>query len=289
MGFNFDSIGTFIFNYRFVLLIIGIIVLMIVFAKLSRMALKRHFRKGKLEGFDQTNFQFINNGISFIFLLIGLILIFTLIPELKAIGLTLFAGAGIFAAIVGFASQAAFANIISGIFIVIFKPFRIGDILKLPNIDWGEVEDITLRHTVILTFQSERYVIPNSMISSESILNASINDSKVRIWLEMGISYDSNVDLAMQIMAEEAEKHPNIIDNRKEEEIKANQPLVPVRLISYGDSSVNLRAYIWAANFMSGFIMKTDLLKSVKKRFDAEGIEIPFPHRTIVYKNGNEK
>ena len=275
---------------------IVIVLVMILFAKLVRRGLRKHFDRTKTKGaFDKTNYQFLSNGVSFFFFLLGVILIFYTIPSLKALGLTLFAGAGIFAAIVGFASQAAFANIISGIFIVLFKPFRLGDIIKLETLNWGTVEDITLRHTVIRSFQNERYVIPNSAVSAETILNASIGESKTCVFLEMGISYDSDIDLAMKIMREESEKHISCIDNRTEEDKLSKIEKVITRVIGFGDSSVNIRAYVWANNFNDGFEMKTDLYRSVKYRFDAEGVEIPYPYRTIVYKNsdsinkGNEK
>lgn len=255
-------------------------------AKLTRKALKRQFEKSNhLGSKDPTNYIFLRNGLSFIFTLIGIILIFYTIPALKNIGLTLFAGAGILAAIIGFASQAAFSNIIGGLFIVIFKPFRVGDILKVGNVDQGFVENITLRHTVIRSYKNERYIIPNSTINSEVLLNSTIEEDKTCIYLEMGISYDSDLDLAMKIIAEESEKHPDIFDNRSVEEISAGVPLVIVRLIGFGDSSVNLRGYLWAKDFVTAFVMRTDLYKSIKKRFDAEGIEIPFPYRTIVFKD----
>lgn len=255
-------------------------------AKITRKALKRQFEKSNhLGSKDPTNYLFLRNGISFIFTLIGVILIFYTIPALKNVGVTLFAGAGILAAIIGFASQAAFSNIIGGVFIVIFKPFRVGDVLKVGNVEQGFVENITLRHTVIRSYKNERYIIPNSTINSEVLLNSSIEEDKTCIYLEMGISYDSDVDLAMKILAEEAEKHPDIYDNRTEEEIAAGVPLVVVRLIGFGDSSVNLRAYLWAKDFVTAFVMRTDLYKNVKKRFDAENIEIPFPYRTIVFKD----
>ena len=101
----------------------------------------------------------------------------------------------------------------------------------------------------------------------------------------MGISYDSDVDLAMEIMRDEALKHPSCRDFRTAEDIAEGRNKVIVRLIGFGDSSVNLRAYVWADDPISGFVMKTELFKSIKERFDAEGIEIPFPYRTIVYKN----
>lgn len=264
---------------------IVIILIMILFAKLVRKAIRKHFERTKTKGtFDKTNYQFLSNGVSFFFFVLGIILIFYTIPSLKALGLTLFAGAGILAAIIGFAAQAAFANIISGIFIVLFKPFRLGDIIKLESLNWGTVEDITLRHTVIRSFQNERYVIPNSAVSAETILNASIGDLKTCVFLEMGISYDSDIDLAMRIMREEAEKHHSCIDNRTAEDKLSKIEKVVTRVIGFGDSSVNIRAYVWANNFNDGFEMKTDLYRNVKYRFDAEGVEIPYPYRTIVYK-----
>lgn len=257
-----------------------------IIARLLRKILKKYFEKENYLGAkDQTNYVFLRNGINFIFFITGTILVFYTVPSLRSLGITLFAGAGIFAAIIGFASQQAFSNIVGGIFIVIFKPFRVGDVIKVGSLTWGIVENITIRHTVIKSFQNERFIIPNSTMSSETILNSSIDDPKTCVFLEMGISYDSDVDLAMKIMQEDSIKHEEFIDNRNEEQKKNNDHPVVVRLISFGDSSVNLRAYVWAADPIKGFIMKTDLFKSIKKRFDKEGIEIPFPYRTIVYKN----
>ncbi len=274
---------------KYILICLFIISGLWLTARILRKILKRHFEKENYLGAkDQTNYVFLKNGINFIFFILGLILIFYTVPSLRSLGLTLFAGAGIFAAIIGFASQQAFSNIVGGIFIVIFKPFRVNDVIKVGNQNWGIVEDITIRHTVIRSFENQRYIIPNSTMSSETILNSSIDDPKTCVFLEMGISYDSDVDLATRIMQEEAVKHELFIDNRNAEEKVNNQEKVIVRLISFGDSSVNLRAYVWAKDPIEGFVMKTDLYKSIKKRFDVEGIEIPFPYRTIVYKNENK-
>lgn len=279
-----------LFSIRYWLAVILIIVFTFLISKVLKRILKRYFRKLDGNQLDsQTNLSFISNGINFIFFLLATMLIFYTIPPLRSLGLTLFAGAGVFAAVLGFASQAAFSNIIGGIFIVIFKPFRVGDLLKVGGLEWGLVEDITLRHTVIKSFQNERYIIPNSTMSSENILNASIGESKNCMFIEIGISYDSDIDLAMNIMREEAMNHPDCKDYRTEEDLAEGKPIVITRMIGFGDSSVNLRAYVWAQDPITGFIMKTDLFKSIKARFDNEGIEIPFPYRTIVYKEKNEK
>ena len=191
------------------------------------------------------------------------------------------------AAIIGLAAQQAFSNIVSGIFVVIFKPFKVGDLIEIAT-NRGIVEDITLRHTIIRNVENRRLIIPNSVISNETIINSNITDIKICNILEIGISYDSDVETAFRIIKEQELAHPNCIDNRNEEQRINCDPIITTRLIGYGDSSVNLRAYIWSNDSLNGFIMKCDLYKSIKEEFDNNNIEIPFPHRTIVYKNKNE-
>jgi len=80
-----------------------------------------------------------------------------------------------------------------------------------------------------------------------------------------------------------------MISPRKIQAKKAiEEPVVFVRILGYGESSINLRAYIWSTDSLSGFIMKSDLFESIKNEFDKNNIEIPFPYRTIVYKNKTE-
>jgi len=233
---------------------------------------------------DPTNFSFIKNSIGFIIYSSAIVFIFYKIPYLKSVGTALFAGAGIVAVVVGFASQKAFSNIISGIFILIFKPFKITDIIEFKDGQKGLVEEITLRHTLIKDYENRRIIIPNSVISEETIINSNIQDEKIRKHVEFSISYDSDIDKAIEIIREEAQSHSLIMDNRNLDEKNRNEPIVLVRVIALSDFSVDLKAYLWTAGNDNAFIVKCDLLKSVKERFDKEGIEIPFPYRTIVYK-----
>ncbi len=237
---------------------------------------------------DATSYNFLKHAISFFIIIVATIIIFYTIPSLRELGLTLLASAGLIAAILGLAAQEAFANIISGIFIVIFKPFRVGDLIEITN-QRGIVEDITLRHTVIRNVENRRLIIPNSVISNETIINSHIKDEKICNLVEIGISYDSNIDKAISIIQDQAIKHPNCLDERNEEQKLNNEPIVIVRVLGYGESAINLRAYIWSSNSLSGFIMRCDLYKSIKDEFDKNNIEIPFPHRTIVYKNSSEE
>ena len=272
-------------------LLIPLIILVFAFitTKILRVLLTKYFKKSSIFlQVDQTRFNFVKNAVSFIIFLGAFVLIFYSIPELKALGVTLFAGAGVLAAFLGFASQQAFSNIVSGIFLVIFKPFRVGDHIRVGDLHAGVVEDITLRHTVIRNYEYRRIVMPNSLISAETIVNSTITDEKVCAFMEMGISYDSNIDKAIELIRDEVSKHPNYIDVRTQEDIDAGKPLVRVRVIGWGDSSINLRAYIWAQDSETAFVTRCDLFKSIKERFDNEGIEIPFPYRTVVFKNKPE-
>ena len=233
---------------------------------------------------DPTRYKFFKNAVSFIIWLIALGAIISLVPKLKSLAITLFAGAGILVAIIGLAAQQAFSNIISGIFIILFKPFRVGDMIRVGSLDYGIVEDITLRHTIITNLENKRIIIPNSVISSETIVNDSIEDMKVCRYIEVGISYDSDIELATRIMQEEAIKHPDCIDVRTQVQKDKGVPQVNVRLLTFGDFSINLRAFVWTADPLKANQMHSDINKAVKKRFDAEGVEIPFPYRTLVYK-----
>ena len=237
---------------------------------------------------DPTNYKFFRHLFRLLIFVAATLAIFILIPELHQFGLTLSAGAGVLTVVLGFAGQQALSNIVGGVFIVIYKPLRVGDLVQIGNFA-GTVEDINLRHTTIRNFENRRIVIPNAVISSETILNSNLVEDQTCVFLEMGISYDSDVDLAMEIMRKEVLAHPNFIDHRSPEEIEQGNHPVVVRLVSLGDSSVNLRAYLWANSPGDGFVAKCDLLKSIKANWEAHGIEIPFPYRTLVIKNGTEQ
>ena len=270
----------------YVIVPVAILLLAVIVSNVFRALMQRYFeRSSHLLKVDPTRYRFFKNAVSFIIYLVAITIIFYTIPELKTVGVSLFAGAGILAIIIGFASQAAFANIISGIFIVTSKPFRVGDFIKISEEYIGTVEDITLRHTVIRNNENRRIIIPNSVINNQTIINSNIIDEKVCSLVEVGISYDSSIDHAIRIIQEEITNHPMSLDNRTEEDIANNVPRVVVRVMGFGDSAIKLRAYAWASTSLNAFVLRTDMYKAIKERFDREGIEIPFPYRTLVLKN----
>ncbi len=266
--------------------IVGSFILSIALRKLITVFIVKYAKRLKA---DPTNFSFLKNSIPFLIFLAAFIFIFYYIPSFRQLGKALFAGVGIFAAVIGFALQKTLSNLISGLFILMFKPFRIEDTLQFTDKKMGVVEEITLRHTVIRDYENRRIIIPNSVISEEVIVNSNFSDKKINKHIELGISYDSDVDKAIAIIQEEIENHPNFYDNRKASEKKDGVPAVVVRMIEWADFSIKLRAYAWAKGNDEAFILKCDVLKSIKARFDKEGIEIPFPYRTVVYKKDLSK
>lgn len=270
------------------LIMIGAIIFCgLLTTRLVRWLLNKFFEKSssKLK-VDATRYKFLKNTVSFIIWMVVSGLIISIFPPLRSLAVTLFAGAGVLVAIIGFAAQKAFSNIIAGIFIVIFKPFRVGDLIKTKSVGGhGIVEDITLRHTVILNFENKRIIIPNSVISSDAIENEHIGQSKVCRWIEVQVSYGSDFEKAMAIMREVVKNNALFIDGRTEQEKHDGIDLVDVRLIAFQDSGMLLRAYAWCENPIEAYLMHSQINIELKKEFDKSKIEIPYPHRTLINKN----
>lgn len=270
-------------QYQLPITIAIIIIVTIILARVSKRLFKKFIGSKVTEDEDLTNYKFIEHSLSTIIYLVGFSLAIWRIPALEHVAQSMVAGAGILAIAVGFASQQALGNIISGLFIVIYKPYVINDRITLRTDLRGVVEDISLRHTVIRNFENQRIIIPNSVISNEVLINSNFNDSKICRFIDVGISYGSDIDLAKKIIAEEIENHPLNIDVRTPEDIENDKPRVFVRVLSLLDSSVMIRGWAWAEDAQSAFFLQCDVTESIKKRFDKEGVVIPFPQRTISY------
>lgn len=231
---------------------------------------------------SKTVLLFMRSTVKMILGILGLIYIVYTIPVLREKALFILSSAGVFAAIIGFAAQSAIANLVSGVFIVVFKPFRAGDYIKLDEHRLGIVEDITLRHTIINNFENKRLIIPNSIISKESILNHTIEDSQILSFNNFLLGMYADIDLARRIITEEAAKLPNIIDKRLPDQIKQNKPIVDVLVVNTKESVIHMRAYVWIDGPEKEFFNKSILRENVHKRFIQEGVNLPIPLRKII-------
>jgi len=294
-----NFLKNFLINEKEILVILekSIIILIIAFLLyfLIRFYLKRLSNKLpksksiEIRRIKKTRIEFLRVIISVMIFGTAMISILFLIPGFKTFSISLLAGAGIAAIIIGFAAQKSIANIVSGMSIAIFAPFRIGDRLKIGE-DFGDVEDLNLIYTIIRTWDNRRIIIPNSIISEREIINYSLKDEKMLWTINMGISYDSNIDKAKKIMIELAKKHPDVINPEIEDEdgkIEKKEPFV--RVTECGDFAVNLRLYFWVEKPSKAWTTGYDLIEQIKKEFDKQEIEIPYPYRTIVYKKDLDK
>ena len=234
-------------------------------------------RQGKL-AVDETKAGFIRQIVMAVVYIIGVAAFLSLIPGMEKVSNSILASAGIGAMAVGLASQDALSNVVGGLFIIFSRPFKVGDFIMVDDIVTGTVMEITLRHTVIRNAENRMILIPNSKMNSSTVVNSSYGETATCAFVEVGVSYTTDLDHAMETMRDEIMKHPMLIDHRSDGERKAGVPQVVVRVISLGDSAITLRAWAWAATPGNAFTMKCDLLKSVKERFDSEKIEIPYPY-----------
>jgi len=172
---------------------------------------------------------------------------------------------------IGFAMQDVLQNFVAGVFIFTERPFKIGDWIEWDG-NSGVVEDISLRVTRVRTFDNELLTVPNSQLTDDVVKNP-VDADKLRVKFTFGIGYDDDIDAATGIILEEARAHSGIMDD----------PEPSVRLTELGDSSVGLQSRIWISEPSRADFVKVrgEYVQRVKDRFDAEGIDIPYPHRTL--------
>ncbi|MDO4161235.1 MAG: mechanosensitive ion channel family protein [Prevotellaceae bacterium] len=271
-GFSIRSIIIFfikaIIIYLFVRLLTGI----------TKYLFKRSMKKQGKIVLDETKIGFLRQMVVTAIYIIGVSAFLSLIPGMEKVSNSILASAGILAMAVGLASQDALSNIVGGLFIIFSRPFKVGDFIKVDDVVVGTVMEITLRHTIIRNAENRMILIPNSKINSSTIINSSYGDNSTCSFIDIGVSYTVNLDFAIDTMRDEIMKHSLLIDYRTEEEKKNNVPQVVIRVINLGDSAITLRAWAWASTSANATVMKFELLKSIKERFDKEHIEIPYPY-----------
>ena len=222
---------------------------------------------------------FLNSIIQGIIYVVGFMLAISTIPQLSRLSTTLLAGSGIVALAVSLSAQESLGNIVSGLFISLFHPFNVGDRIRLISTDVvGYVESITLRHTIIKTLTNNRITVPNSIMNKEIIENSHMVETIASYYVDVSISYESDVDLARDIMADIIGSHPLYVDVRKD----MSEEKVPVLVRAFESSGIALRARVWTKTVDESFSACSDIRIEILKRFKEEGIEIPYTKIVII-------
>lgn len=225
-------------------------------------------RLSRLPRADATLNSFLSSFAKYI------ILIITLIAVLSQFGVqttSLIAVLGAAGLAIGLALQGTLSNVAAGVMLLIFRPFRVGDTVEVQGAS-GTVRDMSLFITEIDTPNNQRITVPNGLIWANAVTNLSINDTR-RIDISLGVGYDTKLDHVFAILNDIMASDPRILKD----------PPAEVHLGNFGASSLDLVVRAWTRS-ADHWPTRFALYKAIKERFDAENIEIPFPHQVEIQK-----
>jgi small-conductance mechanosensitive channel len=222
----------------------------------------------------------INGIIRGIIWVVGLIIIFNFLgipitPMITALGVGGLAGA--------LALQDTLANLFSGIHIMMEKSIRVGDFIKLESGQEGYVEDITWRTTRVRMLPNNMVIIPNHKLSQSIVTNYYMPEKRMSLLIPVSVSYQADPEKVERVLVDEVKKAVGEIPGL------LGDPEPFVRFIpGYGDSSLDFTLICQVQEFVDQYLAQHELRKRIFKRFKIEGIEIPFPHRTVYLREEKE-
>ena len=225
---------------------------------------------------DRMAARFLSKVASVFVWLIIMMLYAHMIPALDRLSTALLASVSVASIVIVLAAQSTLANFVSGLSLIFYRPFRLGDRIQInapTGLETGVVEDVSLGYTILQTFDNRRVIISNSVISNTVMVNLTAVHPRVMAIVPFSIGYDADIDKARTLALELAEAHPQV------EEVAG----CPVVLL--GPSSVDLTLRVWCPDPVIGAGVKYDLTEAIKKRFDTEDIEIPFAYQNVVVKS----
>ncbi|MDP2302629.1 MAG: mechanosensitive ion channel [Ignavibacteria bacterium] len=176
---------------------------------------------------------------------------------------------------IALAAQETISNMISGFIVMIDRPFRIGDRIRIGNELVGDVVGIGIRSTKIMDFDKNIVSVPNNDIVKSRIVNLSYPTNATRVLIEVGVAYGSDINQVKSVLIEAAKSHP-----------KSSSEIEPVVVfMRFGDSSIDLRLDVKTDLYSDAFMLGSDLREIIYKKFSENKIEIPFPQRVVHVKN----
>ena len=249
------------FGLRF-LGFIAILVVGFYLVKLITKLIKKGRGFGHLEKSVQT---FI---VSFINITLKCLVLITALANIGIPMTSLITVLGTASLAIGLAMQGGLTNMVGGITILIFKPFKVGDWIENGPVS-GQVEEITIFHTILKSIDSTKIVLPNGDLANSVVKNFSYN-KKRRVCFDVSVSYKSDIDKVKKVINSVIEKEDLIL---KDEEIF-------VRLTAHGESALIFTVRVWTMN-QDFWPVKFNLLENIKREFDKNGIEIPYPQMDV--------
>lgn len=171
---------------------------------------------------------------------------------------------------IGFGLQNVTSNFISGLILLFERPISVGDRVVVGDTE-GDVEEIRIRATVIKTTKNVSIIVPNSEFVSANVINWTHSDSKIRLDVNIGVSYDSDLDLVLRALEEVAEESPDVLNSPKPEAL----------LLEFGDSSWDMQLRVWIENAKDHWQTRSNINCTIVRKFRKHNIEIPFPQQDL--------
>lgn len=219
-----------------------------------------------LRTYDPTLVQFVQDFINYA---LKVLLFVTVITQLGVKTSSLIAILGAAGLAIGLALQGSLSNFAGGILLLVFKPFKVGDWISAQGTE-GSVKQITVFSTKLNTFGNQEVIIPNGSLSNGSIINYS-SETNRRDNFKIGIGYNSDLKKAKNLLLELCNNH----------ELVLQEPAPECVVDELGDFSVNLSLRYWTKR-QDFWSVRFNIIEETKLTFDANGIEIPFPHQVMV-------
>jgi len=171
---------------------------------------------------------------------------------------------------IGFGLQNVTANFVAGLILLFERPIKIGDRITVGDVE-GDVEEISLRATKIRTLNNISIIVPNSQFVSSNIVNWSYGDLRIRLDIDVGVSYGSDLDVVLSCLKDVAQENPKVL----------KEPEPDVLFREFGESSWNMRLRLWIDNPQGHHRIRSDINCAIVRKFREKGVEIPFPQRDI--------
>ncbi len=245
-------------------IVVAILLLFWIFSGIAGRLARRGLAKSKLGG-SQLLCDFLVSMLRKGILLLGLMIAASTVGF--EIG-PLLAGLGVAGFVLGFALQDTLSNFAAGLMVMIYRPFDTGDFVDAGGVK-GSVRAMNLVSTTICTPDNQTMIVPNSKIWGDVITNVTRQATR-RVDLTFGIGYDDDIEHAEKVLASIVQAHPKVLSD----------PAPVIKLHTLGESSVDFVVRPWV-NTSDYWDVYWDLTREVKKRFDAEGLSIPYPQRDV--------
>jgi small-conductance mechanosensitive channel len=267
---EFELVGTGEYKLRVITLLIVLFILVLT-KSILWLIKKSLFRKRNFKQIDEGNTYSLFQIIKYVIWVISIGLI------LETIGVKvtlLIAGSAALLVGIGLGLQQTFNDVISGIILLSERSIKIDDVLEIDG-DVVKIQEIGLRTSKGLNTDDISIIIPNSLITTNKVINWSHQSKKTRFRIDVGVAYSSDVDLVLKILEESAFEHPDISDRESTE----------ARLVNFGNSSLDFQVLFYSANIFRISKVKSDIRRIINQKFILNNITIPFPQMDLHLKS----